>query len=465
MLSAASLILSLSISTQLPQEEFFGVYMKGTKVGYSIYASAPTQYKGTPALKSTTEMRVAIGLIGSEVKIVIKSETISISGKPVLMNFFQESAGRTQSVEAVFSKTSILAKIDNNGEKSTSTLEIPADAPVMDDVLSPFVGNQKNSNPSFYIFDPSTISLVKNKLVPKGSQKIEVEGRKENANVFIIEEPRLSTTIYLSDQSKVLKATSTLGIDLVAESKERATEKSLSSEPVPDLADLSMIVPKPAIKDPLNVRSLKVSLTADNLPNIPSDSSQTAKKVNGKWELTITPLQLKEAKTTSIASAASQRKEWTKPSHLMPSDKAQFKTIGKKIIGKSTDVKSATLAIRKWVNQQMVPNSGIGILRDATEVLKAKEGVCRDYAILTGTLLRAVGIPTRLASGLVNFEGNFYYHAWVEVFTGIDWMPVDSVPETDMFTATHVKLSQGNVDTAFNFTILSNARIDVLSQK
>lgn len=439
--------------------------MKGTKVGYSIYTSSQTQFKGSPAQKSTSEMQVAIGLIGSQVKIVVKSETISVNGTPVLMKFFQESAGRTQTVEATFSKTTLAAKIDNNGEKSTTELKIPTDAPVIDDVLTPFTkGSQTKSN-AFYVFDPSTISLVKNTMTQLEPSLKSDQEKMENLRAFVVKEPRLTTTIYLNPKNEVVKATSTLGIDLVAESKEIALQSVEKETPAPDLADISMVVPQPAIKNPLNVKSLRIRVNADNLPNIPSDTSQSAKKVNGAWEMTITPLQLTNVKSTSIASAAKKRTEWTKPSHLMPSNKAEFKALGKKIIGKKTDVRSAALAIRKWVNQQMVPNAGIGILRDATEVLKAKEGVCRDYAILTGTLLRAVGIPTRLASGLVNFEGNFYYHAWVEVHTGFDWVAMDSVPQTEMFTATHVKLSQGNVDTAFNFTILSNARIDVLSQK
>jgi hypothetical protein len=65
----------------------------------------------------------------------------------------------------------------------------------------------------------------------------------------------------------------------------------------------------------------------------------------------------------------------------------------------------------------------------------------------------------------VNFDETFYYHAWSEVWTGYDWVGVDSIPDSAQFTATHLKMSQGNVDKAFSFTILSNATIKVISAR
>jgi transglutaminase-like putative cysteine protease len=139
--------------------------------------------------------------------------------------------------------------------------------------------------------------------------------------------------------------------------------------------------------------------------------------------------------------------------------------LAKKIVGSTTDTAKAAEKIRSHVNSIMTPDAGIGILRDANEVLKTRVGVCRDYAILTATLCRAAKLPTKLASGLVSFDGTFYYHAWVEVFTGTKWVPYDSIPSAPEFSATHVKLSEGNVDTAFAFTVLSGAKIEVLEQK
>ena len=121
----------------------------------------------------------------------------------------------------------------------------------------------------------------------------------------------------------------------------------------------------------------------------------------------------------------------------------------------------AAQKIRREVYGYMKPNAGIGVLRDAFEVFQTKEGVCRDCAVLTAALMRAVGIPTRLATGLVTWDGTFYYHAWVEVWDGSQWIGMDSAAPSDRISAGHVKLSEGNVDRAFVFPVLGRAKLAV----
>ena len=153
---------------------------------------------------------------------------------------------------------------------------------------------------------------------------------------------------------------------------------------------------------------------------------------------------------------------WVEPSLNIPSDEAKFISLAKKIVGVRSTVRAASSEIRKWVYGYMRPNATMGIVRDANDVLESKEGVCRDYAILTVTLLRAAGIPARLASGLVSLDGNFYYHAWAEAWDGAKWIGIDSTTDRDQISAAHVKLSEGNVDKAFTFVVLSKAKLEVV---
>ena len=62
------------------------------------------------------------------------------------------------------------------------------------------------------------------------------------------------------------------------------------------------------------------------------------------------------------------------------------------------------------------------------------------------TLGRAVGVPTRVAVGLVYREGRFGYHAWNEVLTGDGWLSVD--PTWDQMPADvgHLRVVSGGLD-------------------
>jgi hypothetical protein len=443
---------------------YMGVFLGGKKVGYVSYNTSDTTFEGKPATLTTSKTRMKIGLIGSEVEMKIDSETISIEGKRLKMNFSQESSGRKQTVEAWFKPSIIELKINNNGSITNQKLPLPKDGVVVDDPVTEFVMGTIDGSKSFYVLDPTTISLVKNSIKVIGDKSIDLNGQSVAVKELEVVDPRLSTSIFVNGKGDVVKVSTTIGIEMMPLDEAAALADSEESGN-PDLANLTSIVPKPAIEKPMTLSRLRMYLTAENMPLVISDGQQSAKKVEGKWLIDIHPIQLTTAKTVSIDQARTAKPEWVKPSLHIPANSSKFKKLAKTIIGKKTDVRSASLAIRSWVNNRMTVNAGIGVLRDANEILTSPEGVCRDYAILTATICRAAGIPTRLASGLVNFDGNFYYHAWVEVYTGFDWIGMDSVPSGPQFSATHVKLGQGNVDKAFTFTVLSKAEMTVLEVK
>jgi hypothetical protein len=74
---------------------------------------------------------------------------------------------------------------------------------------------------------------------------------------------------------------------------------------------------------------------------------------------------------------------------------------------------------------------------DASEILKVGKGVCADYAILYTALLRASGIPARVAAGIPSMlildekdKTIDIGHAWTEVkLPGYGWIPVDITQE------------------------------------
>ncbi len=67
----------------------------------------------------------------------------------------------------------------------------------------------------------------------------------------------------------------------------------------------------------------------------------------------------------------------------------------------------------------------------ASDILKSKKGICRDYANLTTALLRAAGIPAKAVNGLVLNDltepaewmssAQNGSHAWVEFYSDGEW--------------------------------------------
>lgn len=453
-----------------PTKSFLGLFFKVppgdmVKVGYTEVVTEPAEINGKPGTRSRSKSRIKIDLLGANVEQNIDSMTESVNGRPVRMTSRVESAGRYQTLEAVFGDKKVKINTDNNGTKLTQELDIPTEGTIVDDPLNEFVSKKVDPGTvkTFWILDPTTASFVKNTLSVLGVQDVEVRGKTVRANALKIDDPRMALTAYISDSGEMVKASTAMGFEMWPITEEEALAKSENTKQ-PDLADLTSIKTTPVLKNPADLLKLKMRLTVKDLKNIPSDEFQSAKKDGNNWIIDVHPQLYDKSKSISIAKAGAQKREWTKSSLNIPSDSRRFRDLAKKIIGKRTDVKTAAAALRGYVYNTMHPNAGIGVLRDANEVLDSREGVCRDYAILMATLCRAAGIPTRLVSGLVNWDGPFYYHAWVEVWTGYTWLPFDATYLKNQVSAAHVKLAQGNVDSAFTFTVLGGASIDVLGQ-
>jgi len=85
------------------------------------------------------------------------------------------------------------------------------------------------------------------------------------------------------------------------------------------------------------------------------------------------------------------------------------------------------LAIRDWIEGRFTYTPGVSNSETtAMESFVRREGVCRDYAHVLITLVRACGIPARMASVYALGVNPQDFHAVAEVFLGGEWHLVDA---------------------------------------
>jgi transglutaminase-like putative cysteine protease len=83
-------------------------------------------------------------------------------------------------------------------------------------------------------------------------------------------------------------------------------------------------------------------------------------------------------------------------------------------------------------------------------------------------MARAIGIPARMAVGLVAVRGAFYYHAWPEVYLADRtsrgmWLPVDPTLNEFPADATHLRLARGGLDKqAAILPLIGRLQIEIL---
>lgn len=431
------------------QDQWMGMFIGGKKVGYSSYAS-----KGSPDSFSESVTFLDGKMLGFGMSIRITSRVWSDKAdRPSKMEFDLDSGGKSQHVIATFDSNTVTAVSKMDGRETKKSIPIPEGAVISDDALGLFLHGQAPKE--IYLFDPSTLSLIRCEPKNVGSQTIETKQGKTEATVIDVQDPRAPMKIFLSAKGDLIKATGPFGMEMVPLTKEEA----LASGEAVDIALASSIKPDREIVDSLNVEKIKLKVTGHNLGRLANDAHQTVSKDGDAWVLQIHPVQPSPA---LVGNEAVPTGPWLSSDIHIPSDKPSFVKLAKTIVGDSKGVLSRAEAIRLFVHGKLRANAGMGILRDADDILKSGDGVCRDHAILMATLLRAEKIPTKVVSGLVYGMGAFYYHAWVEVWTGKQWLGLDSTRPRSGLDATHIKTGEGTVGEAFTSFLLDGAKIAVL---
>ena len=136
--------------------------------------------------------------------------------------------------------------------------------------------------------------------------------------------------------------------------------------------------------------------------------------------------------------------DFLKPSAFIQSDHRTIRRLAKKIIGNQSPPLEKVRKLVEWVHRNIEKRPVIS-LPDALTILENRVGDCNEHATLLTALLRAVGIPARISVGLVYIREGFYYHAWVEAYTG-QWITLDPTLHQMPADVTHISLLRGNID-------------------
>ncbi|MFK7740304.1 MAG: transglutaminase family protein [Planctomycetota bacterium] len=113
-------------------------------------------------------------------------------------------------------------------------------------------------------------------------------------------------------------------------------------------------------------------------------------------------------------------------STMLQSDEPEIRELAQQAVGDERDAWAAAQKIESWVFEHITnKNFGVG-MASALEVCRDREGDCSEHAMLLAAMCRAVGIPARVAMGVVYLGGIWGGHAWNEVYVDGQWYPLDA---------------------------------------
>lgn len=473
-ITAVMLIIAVTSASaqRVPSETWMGIYLGKAKIGYASFKIDKSNYLGKPGYRLDSSSTMRLMSMGDEADSVLDTTAyLNEDYEPLRQVFNMHSGGHTTVVTARFTSNMVIAEIESEGTKSIKEVPIPPGSKIVGDstFYSSSMKFKVRDKVNLKWFNPLSLSLDDLQTEVLRQEELELRGTKYDTFVVRSLTPLGEMLCWQDKNGDLLKVVALMGITMISEPEEMAKGIPGTYTPPADLAVMASVPASKNITNPRQVKNMKIRLSGlldksltinDNRQkvNYPDTESLTA-------EYEITASEFDKSKSAVLPVKNDDMQKLLEDTPYVQSAHKEIMAEAKQIVGEEKNSYAAASKLREWVNDNMQPKGTIGILRSSVDILHAKTGVCRDYAVLYTALTRAAGIPTKLVAGFVYWKGGFYYHAWAESFVG-EWVPFDPTLPTDFVDATHIKLAEGEATAMFDMVkTMGSLKAEIIEAK
>ncbi len=301
-------------------------------------------------------------------------------------------------------------------------------------------GFKKGKELRFILFDPimlySGVDAKKLEATIRVLDKETVSTPNGNYDAYKVAIHLMDTSSYMwiTEKGKMIKELSPLGFISYLNEKKPFYAYGLRVASMDQKLSIASNVVIPA---PRSVRKLKVRIQGVDLSrgwDIHDGYRQFVKE------------DIVEIDTTKEGNASGKEVDYelyTKGTNLIDPFDPAIQRLSSSLVSSDMDDRKKVQKIVKWVYENIDKTPVFGVPY-SSRVLRDRKGDCNEHAVLLAALLRSLGIPSKIAIGVVYLRGRFYYHAWNEVYDN-GWFAVDSSFGQYRVDATHIKFFEGDI--------------------
>jgi len=264
--------------------------------------------------------------------------------------------------------------------------------------------------------------------------------------------PELSSVLWVDSGGQVLKQE----IDLLGGMTTYRTTEAGAKAPggrikYDQIRGTIIKVARP-ITNPYQTRYIKYQIThqsEDPAQIIPDDRRQTV-QASGDGRSAALIIQTM-GPNDGEAGPPTVDSEYLRPNGMITSGDEKIKELAARAVGNTVDPWERAVRINEWVFRNVKSNFQT-TFASASEVAQSLSGDCTEHSVLAAAMSRALGIPSRIAVGLIYVDDpsfkdkGFGFHMWHEVYVNGRWVALDSSFEQSNVDATHIKLSESSMD-------------------
>ena len=421
-----------------------GIYYRGDKIGFSVGQTVTTE----DGYELQEDGRLQMALLGSTSSVRLKS-VARVDRAFALRGFsfsLDPGSGPTQVEGTVEGLHLHLAVITSSGrrEETRELAEAPALALNLPRRLAAS-GLEPGKTLQVSVFDPATLRNAPMTVSVQAREVVGVAGRPVPA--FRVESrfAGVVTKSWITDVGEVVREESPMGLIVVRETAERAQALAVPGAIQTDMLEAAALVPDPPrrIDEPTAVMRLRLRLSGGG--DFPvTDLQGAGQSVTGDV------FEVRDARTLEPGPRDPDALRFLSPEPFLESDAPEIVEEAHRAVA---DEKGPRLQAERLVRHvhAILEKKPTVSLPSAREVLKTRVGDCNEHTALYVAMARSLGLPARMAVGLVYLRGAFYYHAWPEVYVAEPdgrglWLPVDPTLNQFPADATHVRLARGGLD-------------------
>lgn len=420
------------------REYWWGLVFNGEKIGFSHLTLAPAA--GEPGLyEIRADAAFLLKFLGFEKKVALKAHDV-VREDASIVRFRYDYAidGNAVVLEGQRRGDTLDVRIEHAGDVRAQALAL--DGPVFPQsaiaLLPPLRGLASGREYNYRVFSGELQKLA---------DVNQVVGPYQSSKLFAGEAFKVATTMesyrvetWIDTRARPVLEIAMNGVlisGLEGEARARSYLAAASLSKAESLVDFTLVRVAPPLPEPRRVTRMRVALSGADRA-VPSDSLQRCVRGGGETTCDVTP-----AATAPAADGADPR--YLAASFPVPARDPAIASLARVIASGATDPRVQVELIVKWMDAN-VRKSPVDAF-SALDVLARREAECQGHAWLYAALARALGVPTRVANGIVysGEHGGFLYHAWAESLVAGRWMAVDPTFGAVPADATRVKLVEG----------------------
>ena len=438
---------SANFSSNLPRygssAEWRGVYYRNEKIGFTVSQTVPTD----DGFELQEDGRLQMSLLGARNMVSIRTRAqVDREFAVRTFEFSLDPGSGGTTVRGTFRDRRLHLAISTGAgthEEDRELAEVPV-LPVNFARRLADAGLKPGAHYTWTIFDPATLGSSPMTIDVGTRELVNVNRRRLPAFRVDANYAGLKTTSWITDTGEVVLERSPMGFETVRESQLDAQTLAVPFNVRNDLLSASAIVPtgKRQVVEPRDVRRLTLRLSGAVVDR--TDMNGAGQAVDGDV------VEIRDPRSLHATPADPDVSKFLLPESLIESTSPEIVAEAEAAVRSVTGDRARAERLTRHVNAILEKKPTVSV-PSAREVLRTRVGDCNEHTVLYVALARAIGIPARIAVGLVSVHGAFYYHAWPEVYLAEGrsrglWLPVDPTLNEFPADATHLRLARGGLE-------------------